>query len=600
MLSRFVAGRSYGWSFGLLIAFVASLSIFGPQVAFCQTATETQETTESDEGEATPAIVVSTAQLEDLVPHLSYLMRACNQAEMSGMVSLVVNQYTQGMDLTKPAGVAMTIEASGNPTPVVMLPVNDIEAFFVSIAQFGEPEEIEEGLYTLEVGPQTVFAYHDEDWLYVSSSEDAVTKFDSDPEELLGSLAKRYDVGVRIEVDELPEDLVNMLIGQARSAFESASAQAKSQLKRDIDRATDEAEKAKAIAALSAFEISQQTNEKQLEQMEKVLNDTDSVVFGLRIDPSAKLAALEVATKFLEGTDFSEQLTNSAKSKTVFGSFTLDKSVFHLRTSDQMLPKQIEESKQILASSWGQLEAMLRQQKDAPDWVGDLLTEFRSVVEGTLDKGVSDLGLSIAVEPKPTLVMGMQVGDGTKVASMAKEFYGKIKNEKNAPTIQFDKGTHKSVTIHTGSIPLPPEADDEAKAIFGSAVQFAIGTSKEMIFFCAGENAEATLKSSIDKVSAPTPVGSKGPVDALLTLVPILQYAETAQKDPKAEMIIQAMLEGARSAAGKDHVRVSSGFIENGAVAEIAFEEGVLKAIGSAAKAAQGAQAQPRARQRTR
>ncbi len=87
-----------------------------------------------------------------------------------------------------------------------MLPISDLDGFFAGLAQanLGEPEDLGDGLYSLDVGPRPVFAQEVEDWLIVGPEEDAVAGFDGDPEELLEKLSSSYDIGVSVDVQSVP------------------------------------------------------------------------------------------------------------------------------------------------------------------------------------------------------------------------------------------------------------------------------------------------------------------------------------------------------------------------------------------------------------
>ncbi len=117
------------------LSFVVLSLVFG-------SATFAQDRSATKTAVGQPTIVVSTSKVERLLQNVSYLMRTVGQPEMGGMVTLAVNQYSQGVDRSRPIGFAVTLNAVGNPTPVVMLPIADLKSFFAGLANFGEPEDL--------------------------------------------------------------------------------------------------------------------------------------------------------------------------------------------------------------------------------------------------------------------------------------------------------------------------------------------------------------------------------------------------------------------------------------------------------------------------
>lgn len=67
-------------------------------------------------------------------------------------------------------------------------------------------------------------------------------------------------------------------------------------------------------------------------------------------------------------------------------------------------------------------------------------------------------------------------------------------------------------------------------------------------------------------------------------LGPILDYVQSIQPSPIGDAMIQA----AQNFSSNDTLTVKSQIVPHGAVVRITIEEGILRAIGAAAKAGQG------------
>jgi len=554
------------------------------------TAVAPSQNSESETGEAdSPTLVVSTSKLDQLMPHVSYLMRAVNQPEFSGLANMMVTQYTQGMDKTRPIGVAVTLSEVGNPTPVVMLPVNDIDLFFNSIAQFGQPDDLGDGLFSLDLGPTPVFALFAKEWLLVSSDEDAVTGFEFDPSSLLDKLANRYDIGVRLELQSIPDELRESLLAQMRDAFERSAAMGVNQAKQIAEEAikaakTDE-ERVAAEAQLASFEASMEIQAKQLDNIEKMIDDVETVVFGLTADSAAKQLSMELATEFVEESELDNQITLSSTAKTAFSGLNSDKQVISIHGCNITLPETIDDAKDNVEMLFSQLDKVLKGAEAKVPGVTYMANEFKELILETVSEGITDSSVSVNIDNQVSIAAVSHVADGNKLASFLATNYEKLLGfEKNLPMIQFNKSNHAGVTLHTGAFNLPGDAPAEVAKVIGSPVEFAIGTADKAVYLCVGADAESKLKSAIDRVAAKSTPVADSPFDMKIQLTPILQFMQTIKSDP----VVEAMIDGASQSSGKDFVSASTRLVPHGVLGRLSIDEAVLKAIGSAVKAGQG------------
>jgi hypothetical protein len=89
-----------------------------------------------------PVAIVSISPLDRFLQDTSYLLKACNVPEVGGLVGIMANQYTQGIDRTKPLGVSVTLDGQ-IPNATVFLPLKSREDFFGALAGMGiEPDDL--------------------------------------------------------------------------------------------------------------------------------------------------------------------------------------------------------------------------------------------------------------------------------------------------------------------------------------------------------------------------------------------------------------------------------------------------------------------------
>ena len=158
----------------------------------------------------------------------------------------------------------------------------------------------------------------------------------------------------------------------------------------------------------------------------------------------------------------------------------------------------------------------------------------------------------------------------------------------NFPGINWNSSSHADVQFHTLSIPIPAGGDDEenARQLFGDTIDVAVGIGENSVYFAAGRDCLGAIKETMD-ASAASPQKSVPPMEMTFALAQIMEAAATfvdGDDREKVEMIANMLK---NEANGRDHVRMVAQAIPNGARTRIEAEEGVLRAVGMAAMAAQ-------------
>jgi hypothetical protein len=210
--------------------------------------------------------------------------------------------------------------------------------------------------------------------------------------------------------------------------------------------------------------------------------------------------------------------------------------------------------------------------KAAKDVVGQLL----DVVENTLKAGKLDGGAALALQPNSlTFAAGGFVKDGASLESAVKKLVALGGADPNFPAVKFDVETYKSIKMHSVAIPMN---DDNAKKLFGDTLEAYLGIGEQSVYFALGKGSLPMLKTIIDKAGAGS--AEKYPFQLNFALTPILQFVNSTNPNPQVAMAAQLLA----GTPGKDHIRITAGVIANGVNYRIQAEEGVLKAIGTAAK----------------
>ncbi len=529
-----------------------------------------------------PTIVLSTSKLEQLMSHVTYILRAVNQPELGGMAMMLANQYTRGLDRDRPIGVLTHLDPRGNPEAVFVIPIADLKGFFAGINTL-EPEDLGNGLYTLDVGAQPIFMKSLGKWLVVAQQEEILSRQQAIPEELLQQLANQYDLGVKFDWQSVPAEVKSLLLDQLRAGFEMGSAQLVTRTERRLDeeeRGAKSDEERQAVAEKrAAFEESMRMQATAANQLEELVKGMRQLVVGLVADQANKQVVLETAVEFLPDSTIDQQLQKSASTASSFIELVAADVPASLRSTESIPDSQLAAVEKTLAGmldtvgSQAAARAHIKMTDD--DW-----RMLKDILIATVRERVSDTALSVSFQDGFHLDLAARVADGRQVAALAEKVAAAVDKEQVKLSTTFNAYTYQNAMVHLGSMALPADADPVLRQILTDTVTFAIGTADKAVYLSLGPKAEARLKANLDRSLGKTSVPER-PMELKFKLYPILEYVQTIAGDP----MVDAMLQAAQSLQNHDTLAIYSRMISHGVVVRLAVEEGVLKSIGAALKA---------------
>ena len=378
-------------------------------------------------------------------------------------------------------------------------------------------------------------------------------------------MGNAYDLAFRVKMQQIPEDTRNMLIGQMRQGFEQAMAQ----------------------NPAGSPEMAENT----IEQMERMINESDEINFGINIDEANKQIAINFAYAALAGTELADIYNGQKSIPSKFASVINPAAAAYFHSAASVSPAAVELTTKSLESTFEAIRGALTTEglpadqaeeiNEMIDRVGDLY--IKSIAEGKMDMGAQ----LIANEQNFKIMLGGFVSDGNEAAQIAKDLAAKVDEaaagRENAPRFKFDQGTYNGVTMHVIEADVP-ESEDEARRIFGEVLRIHIGTGPKSLYVAAGKESESMLKKFID-AGANDAGATDRPVGQMrFTLLPILKFAQTIDDNE----VISTMINSLESAPDPGEVQIVSEVIPNGTDVKIAIGEGLIKAIGEAVTAAQG------------
>ncbi len=512
-----------------------------------------------------PVVVVTIGSISKLMQDVNYVTSIAGQPQAGGLFQVMAGTVTQGIDTSQPIGILVPM-VDGLPEPIAVIPTPNVKTVLKRLeAQTGPVDELDDGTLVIAVGANTVYIRQSGDWAVAARTRDVLALAPADPTALFTGMGNAYDLAFRVKMQQIPEDTRNMLIGQMRQGFEQAMAQ----------------------NPAGSPEMAENT----IEQMERMINESDEINFGINIDEANKQIAINFAYAALAGTELADIYNGQKSIPSKFASVINPAAAAYFHSAASVSPAAVELATKSLESTFEAIRGALTTEglpadqaeeiNEMIDRVGDLY--IKSIAEGKMDMGAQ----LIANEQNFKIMLGGFVSDGNEAAQIAKDLAAKVDEaaagKENAPRFKFDQGTYNGVTMHVIEADVP-ESEDEARRIFGEVLRIHIGTGPKSLYVAAGKESESMLKKFID-AGANDAGATDRPVGQMrFTLLPILKFAQTIDDNE----VISTMINSLESAPDPGEVQIVSEVIPNGTDVKIAIGEGLIKAIGEAVTAAQG------------
>lgn len=528
--------------------------------------------------------VVAVNSYDELVSDIGFAGSLADRPETAQMIDGMIALFTQGkglsgLDKSKPWGVVVQTDGV-QFLPIGCVPASNADQL-ISVAEGlgARVQELSQGVKELSLpGEKTVYVQSQGGWAFVGLSDESLTYAPRDPSALLSQLVSEYDFAARVWVQNAPE----MYRQQAIAALQAGMKQGLEQKQPGEDE--------------EQYQARRKLAELQMQQLVQMFEDLDDVTFGWAFDSEQQRTYADFIYRFLPDTKMAKQLSSYGQPRTNFAGFYQSDAAmtmtFANKTDPALIQADLDQFKAAMQTVRQQALRTLEEEDEIPDEatreaVKAALNDFMDAFEATIEAGEMDGGSSLQLEPnKFTFVAGALVKEPGKIENGLKKIVEVAKNDPEFPGIEWNVASHAGVQFHTMQVPVP-ENEDEARKMFGENLDVAIGIGSEAVYFAAGQDALEELQQAIDASQA-EPNKAVPPFELSFSLGPIMATAATYEEDPDEKQVMQTiadMLQG--EAQGRDHIRMVGQFIPNGQRYRFEAEEGVLRAIGKAAAAAQ-------------
>lgn len=525
----------------MTIVAVGVMPLLTPQTSSAQSAPE-------------PAIVISMAPLGEQLDDLKHLVDASGFGNLNFMIQSQVKYYTGGIDREKPSGAFLYFEGD-DPKPkwLGMIAVDDPDKVLDQIANFAD---IDEGGDFITITPdngQQILIKESGGYFIISDDETMFDIAPEDPSEQLVKASGDYNLAVKIFGQRVPQELRDRGIELITEGFEQQM---------------DEMEP-----------LDESVMEAQLSQVKSMINETDQVTVGYKIDKESKLLTAHFSLTALEGSEIAKRVSvMSVPGESLFTGFLNDNAAVDANLRYQLHPDDINLYVGLIDNlreqMIGELDAdgeftdqELATIKTATSDIGDCL---KATIEGKL---VDSGGLLMMDEQSFNFAAGSTFAETKKLEDAIKslvdlaetKFEGKLEAKLNS-------GTYEDITLHTILINVPDD-EEEARKILGSQLKMIVGVSPDKVYVAAGKDPLATLTDAIEQ--SKTPKASKyGQLLYNLRVAPMLRFASQAAGE-------EALADMASTLEKNDTGRMTIWYkpIPNGIAANVEVQDGILALI---------------------
>ncbi len=516
-----------------------------------------------------PAVVISIAKVQEQLADANYLVEAAGFGQMAFIIKVQSDAYLKGIDTTKAAGVLLYFdEASPEPRALAFIPVQNMDDILNMVADnLGEVEEGEDHTTIVADSGQEIHIKQVGKYAFLSDKAEMFENIPADPEAALGNLPSKYNLAAKIFGQRIPKNLRQQAIDAIRGGYEAQLEQ------------MNEGADLKADLQKENFDF-------QMEQLESMINETDSVVIGMAADKDAKSMYMDVEMTGLDGSPFAKRCEATLKAKpSQFLGFVSEDCALNMNSCFSLLPEDAKSYKKMISDLREQGIKELEADGDMSDEnmgkIKSAADELITVLNDTLDEGVLDSGMIARVKKGDiNLAAGTRMASPQKIEALVKENIGLLQ-EKLGDKLQvkLNSGSHMGVTLHTLVVAIPEE-EEEVLDNFGDEVTIILGIGEKSLYVAAGNDPLPLLKEAMEKSASASPGATPLALQWNVYLTPLLKFGAGIENNEMVEAMANKLAE-----VGNDRLAITSSMMDNGMKMRFDLQDGVLQLISAATEA---------------
>lgn len=528
---------------------------------------------QSDGGKA--LVIAAFSGYDALMKDLAWVDNLAGKPGLPAMLRQSIAQFTggkglAGIDTKRPWGVIVSAGVGEFPI-LAFVPVKDFKQVLEALKPvIGDVEE-SGGVYEIPLGAQTLFAKEAKGWVFLSRAKDALKSPPADPVKALGGLPEQYTLSVQILVRNVPEELKQMFLPMIQMGMQAG-----------LEQMPGESD--------AQFAFRKKMAETSIQQITQLVNELDTLTFGLGVDHATDSLRLEYTIVAKPGTELAKQIQIAGTDgKTRFGGFFAKDAAMAMTVQETSSEARTAQAQTVLAGLRANIEQEIDRQdiseadkKKAKELLGDVLDVFQPALKATK----SDGGMMVKADSQGiALAIGATPVDGDKLTGFVKKLADQI--AKDAPEIgkliKLDADQREGVHFHTFSLPvdqlgLDDKEKENVQRLFGKSLDVVVGAGKDEMYLAAGRNALDVLKTAMDQ-SKQVAGQTVPPMQMFVAATPIVRLVQMFADEEEAKEAAGRALKILEAAGGKDRVVMTATVLPNGMKARIEVQAGLVSLL---------------------
>ncbi len=514
------------------------------------------------EAKGQPFLVVSVASFERLMEDADFMFASAGRPELSEMIGGALSNVRdlKGLNRDSTAGLLLFLDGL-TPVPIGFVPVKDIDEMMKTITVGPvTTNKIEEGLYEIRGGRQSLFAKISGDYAFVARTQENLERDLSDPTQYTRRLSASYDVAVSVNLRAVPKASRDLLLDFLRASTEAS-----------LQQRDDEPD--------AAFRLRKAAVTVNQENTEMFLTQAEEATLGFNVSSTDKVAFLELVITADPKSEYAKLLNQLGTSRSRFTPLfktstplTASAALMLDKNGRKFLKELLTVAEQRLI---GELDKSASKDEAKVSPISELFKSVQaSVADGKLDFAAQFVG----DPPGPfTFAGGLKIEESDKFNIGLTEIFERLKGKSEFESVQTNILDHRGVILHRLQGKNVP---DNANRLFGKDHGLYVGAGNGILWFAiGGENGLPALKSMIDTVTdAPADDNPVMPAQFIVHLSSWLGLME--RPDGTAEPIVELMRES--FAQGGGTIRAEIKPIQDGMQLRLNADEGFIRLVGKA------------------
>jgi hypothetical protein len=529
------------------------------------TAVRAQELTSQ---EAKPVITVAFSGYEELISDLNFVGNLAGSPQLGANLEMATLLATGGrelksLDRSKPWGGV--VYADGPQfRGLAFVPLADLEELKGILETNAVEMEEVDGCLAASVNGQNVYLKSEGGWIFVSGKSANLENLPEDPAAALGGLQESYNLALRLDVQNVPQEMRDMLLSLLEMGMQGGMTQMPGESGQQYALRT---------------KMASQT----LEQLKRAVNELDAIQLGLAIDEKVPSIYLDIEVVAVPDTEMARRITAPKGMTTNFGGFVVSDAAVSYNGVSRLEPSQVEQVNVMIDGFRENIDKELDDQ-NLPEEIAktskQLVDDAFAILTSTMEGRELDLGTFFrADDEQATWLGGIRVADGSKVEDVLKTVVEEAAKElpELKEAVQFDAAEHAGVRLHTLTVPTSELGVPELSDLFGEELVIVVGAADKAAYVSVGSDSLAALKKAIDDSKAAKDLPPATVTVSVGTIAKLVaKYVPDEQAQAVANMIIAKLADS----KGKDRITMTTTIPENGQKVRIEIEEDLLKVLG--------------------